>query len=98
MDSYEKALSLEADNAEAKEGLYKTMAKINERGSGEKDEERAQRAMADPEIQVRNREGACSSSSSSSRKTSGALRRSSLCCRKSIGLLGIYYFAMQSPV
>ena len=95
MDSYEKALSLEADNAEAKEGLYKTMAKINERGSGEKDEERAQRAMADPEIQVRNREGACSSSS---RKTSGALRRSSLCCRKIIGLLGIYYFAMQSPV
>ena len=48
-----QALKLEPDNAEAKDGLGKTVNKIREgSGGGDDDRERASRAMADPEIQA----------------------------------------------
>ena len=47
------ALSLEPDNAEAKASLDNVVATINmQSSSGEVDEERQKRAMADPEIQA----------------------------------------------
>lgn len=53
MDSYKLALELEATNEEAKDGLRRTIQKINSSQGGEVDSDRAARAMADPEIQVR---------------------------------------------
>lgn len=48
MDSYKAGLQLEPDNALCRQGLQKTLQKINEGGA---DKERAAHAMADPEIQ-----------------------------------------------
>lgn len=48
MDSYKAGLALEPDNALCKQGLQKTLAKIQEGGENK---ERAAHAMADPEIQ-----------------------------------------------
>jgi stress-induced-phosphoprotein 1 len=52
MDDYQKALQLNAEDTESKDGLRRTVAKINEASSGEADPERAAHAMADPEIQA----------------------------------------------
>jgi stress-induced-phosphoprotein 1 len=53
MESYKAGLSLEPDNSLCKQGLQKTVAKIQESNhSGEHDKERAEHAMADPEIQA----------------------------------------------
>lgn len=48
MDSYNAGLVLEPDNTLCKQGLQKTLSKINEGGENK---ERAAHAMADPEIQ-----------------------------------------------
>jgi len=50
IETYEKGLKLEPENPELKEGLSKTLRAINT-GGGEGDEERAAKAMQDPEIQ-----------------------------------------------
>lgn len=53
LDCFKAALELDEDSEEAREGLQRTIAKINESSSkGELDPERAKRAMADPEIQA----------------------------------------------
>jgi stress-induced-phosphoprotein 1 len=53
LDSYQAALKLEPDNAEAKEGLTRTVERINSSaGNTKMDEERARRAMEDPEVQA----------------------------------------------
>jgi stress-induced-phosphoprotein 1 len=44
-------LALEPANDEAKDGLRRTASKVNE-SSGEADDERARRGLADPEIQA----------------------------------------------
>lgn len=52
MDSYKAGLQIEPDNSLCKQGIQKTMMKIQEGNSGtEMDRERADHAMADPEIQ-----------------------------------------------
>jgi len=52
MDSYKTGLELEPDNSLCKQGLQKTISKINEANSdGSVDKERQAHAMADPEIQ-----------------------------------------------
>eukprot|EP00672_Neobodo_designis_P022687 CAMPEP_0174832662 /NCGR_PEP_ID=MMETSP1114-20130205/3788_1 /TAXON_ID=312471 /ORGANISM="Neobodo designis, Strain CCAP 1951/1" /LENGTH=568 /DNA_ID=CAMNT_0016066523 /DNA_START=41 /DNA_END=1747 /DNA_ORIENTATION=- len=48
---YEEAIKVDATFQEAIEGKHKTMMKIQENATGEGDEEAAQRAMQDPEIQ-----------------------------------------------
>ena len=50
LEAYQKVLTLEPDNAEAKEGYQKTYLSINA-DSGQPDEERLRHAYADPEIQ-----------------------------------------------
>lgn len=52
MDSYKAGLSLEPDNASCKQGLTKTMQKVQASQGQEADQERAAHAMADPEIQM----------------------------------------------
>jgi len=53
LDAYNMVLKFEPDNQEAKNGLDMVIAKINEANQGgEVDQERQQRAMADPEIQA----------------------------------------------
>jgi len=52
MDSYKAGLQLEPDNSLCRQGLQKTIGKINEGSSAEEDKERAAHAMADPEIQA----------------------------------------------
>lgn len=54
METYQEALKLEPDNADAKDGLRRTVMKINETSGTDTgaDAERAARAMADPEIQA----------------------------------------------
>lgn len=53
MDSYKAGLQLEPDNSLCKQGLQKTMMKIQALNmSGEEDKERSAHAMADPEIQA----------------------------------------------
>lgn len=53
MDSYKAGLQLEPDNSLCKQGLQKTMMKIQELNmSGAEDKERSMHAMADPEIQA----------------------------------------------
>jgi len=53
MDAYNMIIKLEPDNAEAKAGLDNVVATINmQSSSGEVDQERQARAMADPEIQA----------------------------------------------
>jgi stress-induced-phosphoprotein 1 len=49
LDSYRAGLQLEPDNSLCKQGMQKTLQKINEGGA---DKERAAHAMADPEIQA----------------------------------------------
>jgi len=52
LDSYKAGLQLEANNELCKNGLQKTMSKINElNNSGEVDAERQAHALQDPEIQ-----------------------------------------------
>lgn len=51
LQSYDDGLKIDPDNAECKEGKMRTMAKIQEMATGEGDEDAAQRAMSDPEIQ-----------------------------------------------
>ncbi|CAM9636795.1 unnamed protein product [Discosporangium mesarthrocarpum] len=51
LDSYNKGLAVEGDNALCKEGLRKTTLKINE-SAGTQDKERAAHAYADPEVQA----------------------------------------------
>lgn len=51
MDSYRAGLQIEPENSLCKQGMAKTMAKINEENSSGLDKERAAHAMADPEIQ-----------------------------------------------
>jgi stress-induced-phosphoprotein 1 len=52
MDAYNEILKIEPDNAEAKAGLEQVIAQVNAQSqSGQVDQERQQRAMADPEIQ-----------------------------------------------
>lgn len=51
MDTFKKGLELAPDDPECKSGLQQVVAKINTSAGGEVDEERAARAMADPEIQ-----------------------------------------------
>ena len=52
MDDYKHVLELEPENSDARDGLRRTVAKINEASSGEADPDRAAHAMADPEIQA----------------------------------------------
>jgi stress-induced-phosphoprotein 1 len=53
LDSYRAGLQIDPENALCKQGLNKTMAKIQEANmGGEMDKERAEHAMADPEIQA----------------------------------------------
>lgn len=53
MDSYKAGLAIEPDNSLCKQGLQKTMMKIQEANStGTEDKERSAHAMADPEIQA----------------------------------------------
>lgn len=53
MDAYNMVIKFEPDNEEAKNGLDMVIAKVNEANQGgEVDQERQQRAMADPEIQA----------------------------------------------
>lgn len=53
LDSYKAGLPIEPDQALCKQGLQKTMLKIQEGNmSGGVDNERAAHAMADPEIQA----------------------------------------------
>merc|ERR1712007_341393 len=49
VETYQKALALDAQNAEAKDGIYRCRVAMN---SNEGREERAKRAMEDPEIQA----------------------------------------------
>ncbi len=52
LDSYKAGLQIEPDNALCKQGMAKTMSKIQEAtANGDMDQERAAHAMADPEIQ-----------------------------------------------
>jgi len=53
MDAYNEILKLEPENEEAKSGLDSVIAQVNaQSSSGEVDQERQARAMADPEIQA----------------------------------------------
>ena len=53
MDAYNMILKLEPENEEAKTGLERVVQTINmQSSSGEVDQERQARAMADPEIQA----------------------------------------------
>lgn len=53
MDSYKAGLVLEPDNSLCKQGLQKTMMKVQEENmTGTHDKERSAHAMADPEIQA----------------------------------------------
>lgn len=53
LDSYKAGLQVEPDNSLCKQGLQKTMVKIQEANmAGDIDKERADHAMADPEIQA----------------------------------------------
>jgi len=53
METYKVGLALEPDNQELKDGLAGVIAKINDSNSdGKPDQQRLQRAMADPEIQA----------------------------------------------
>lgn len=52
MDDYKIVLELEPDNSDARDGLRRTIAKINESSSSKADPDRAAHAMADPEIQA----------------------------------------------
>merc|ERR1719152_583414 len=53
MDAYNEILKLEPENEEAKTGLDRVVAMVNSQSSsGEVDQERQARAMADPEIQA----------------------------------------------
>ena len=52
LESYKMGLSLEPDNSLCKQGLSKTIAKINEASSDEMDAERVAHARADPDIQA----------------------------------------------
>jgi len=52
MDSYKAGLQIEPDNSLCKQGLQKTVAKIQEGNGAGMDSERAAHAMADPEIQA----------------------------------------------
>lgn len=73
---YQKALELDKDSEEAKEGLRKTVAKINETSaSGAPDEERLRRAMADPEIQACLRDPLVSSALEDMQRDPAAARR-----------------------
>lgn len=51
MEAFEAGLALEEGNAECAEGLNKVMSAISSSGNKQTNEERRQRAMADPEIQ-----------------------------------------------
>jgi stress-induced-phosphoprotein 1 len=52
IESFKMGLQLEPDNSTCKQGLAKTLAKINEASSDEMDAERVAHARADPDIQV----------------------------------------------
>lgn len=52
MESYKKGIELEGESEECAEGLRKTVAMINSSQSEATDADRAERAMADPEIQA----------------------------------------------
>ena len=52
MDSYKAGLQLEPDNSLCRQGLQKTIQKVNESSGGEMDAERVAHARADPEIQA----------------------------------------------
>lgn len=52
MDDYKTVLELEPDNSDARDGLRRTIAKINDSSSSKADPDRAAHAMADPEIQA----------------------------------------------
>lgn len=52
LESFKMGLSLEPDNTLCKQGLSKTIAKINEASSGDMDAERVAHARADPNIQA----------------------------------------------
>ena len=52
LESYKKGLSLDEGSTLCKDGLRKTMAKINEANAQGPDAERQAHAMADPEIQM----------------------------------------------
>jgi len=51
LESYKTGLAIDADSSLCREGLKKTMAKIQEGNSSGPDADRSARAMADPEIQ-----------------------------------------------
>lgn len=50
MECYQKVLEIEPENQEAKTGIMDTQMKIQTQMNSGNDEERLQRAMADPEI------------------------------------------------
>eukprot|EP01060_Flectonema_neradi_P024447 TRINITY_DN332_c1_g1_i2.p1 TRINITY_DN332_c1_g1~~TRINITY_DN332_c1_g1_i2.p1 ORF type:complete len:548 (+),score=160.11 TRINITY_DN332_c1_g1_i2:154-1797(+) len=54
MVEYKKGMDMDPENVECKQGFERTMAKIQETSGvgGENDEQRTQRAMADPEIRA----------------------------------------------
>ena len=52
LETYKAGLALDEHNEECKEGLQRTIEKINQSQGGEMDSERASKAMADPEIQA----------------------------------------------
>lgn len=52
LEWYQKALEAEPENEELRSGVERTLQQINTSGSGEIDEDRVRKAMADPEIQA----------------------------------------------
>ncbi len=52
LETYKAGLALDKDNEECKDGLQRTIEKISQSQGGEMDQERAAKAMADPEIQA----------------------------------------------
>lgn len=52
LDAYQQALKLDENSAEAKDGVERTIVAINMGSNDEDQQARAQRAMADPEIQA----------------------------------------------
>ena len=78
MDAYKTALKLEPGNAEATEGLARTVDKVQAGAAGDggvPDEERMARAMADPEIQSILRDPMVNAAIQDVQKDPGALRR-----------------------
>ena len=75
LDAYKKALELEPENEDARDGLRRTVAKINEAPSDADQKERAARAMQDPEIQSILHDPMVNAALEDLQRDSGSMRR-----------------------